>query len=426
MPNRRATLLKPADVLAPGALVREQVALMVVVAVTLFVRIAFISTLRNEYYFADTVEYRANALEMLAGRVLDPSTPRAPVFPAFLAIGYALFGLDNFLALRLMQLVLSVALVLAGVSLGRRVGGPAIGILTGLGIALSPTLVFSNGLLYPTTLYTLLLLCVTLGAWSLAEKPSLLKGLGLGVALALGILTDQVMAAPGAAVFGWLAWQARRGGRAVLFATLLAVATTGVITELYVRSQSSPETGEAPFVGKAQWTLWYARTDVTMRDDRRIQFPLGTEFHPLPAKQFLAREWNYVKTRPLDYAHDFAFEFLHFYWPEVDRLQTTNRFTTRNVRLVGAVHFWPVLVFAMVGLAAGLAKRRDRALLILVSAATAAFYSLFFTQTRYRIPIEPQMTLLAALGFERLWPGLSRWIASGSSGASGASLPHRD
>lgn len=415
MSIRRAALLKPADILMPGSAIREQVALMVVVAVTLFVRVAFISTLRNEYYFADTVEYRANALEMLAGHPLDPSTPRAPVFPAFLALGYALFGLDNFLALRLMQLVLSLVLVLASVSLGRRIGGPATGILTGLGVALSPTLVFSNGLLYPTTLYTLLLLLVTLGAHSIAERPHWLKGLGVGVALALGILTDQVMAAPGLAVFGWLAWQARRGGRAVLVATLIAVATTGAITEAYMRSQASPETGEAPFVGKAQWTLWYARTDVTMRDDRRIQFPIGTEFHPLPAKQFLAREWNYLKTRPLDYAHDFGFEFLHFFWPEVDRLQTTNRFTTRNVRLVGAVHFWPVLVFAIAGIAAGLSKRRDRALLVLVSVATAAFYSLFFTQTRYRIPIEPQMTLLAALGLERVLPRLTKWLSEGDA-----------
>ncbi len=415
MPSRRAALLKPTDILVPGAAVREQIALMVVVAITLFVRVAFISTLRNEYYFADTVEYRQNALDMLAGRPIDPSTPRAPVFPAFLALGYALFGLDNFLALRLMQLALSLVLVLVAVVLGRRVGGPAIGILTGLGVALSPTLVFSNGLLYPTTLYTLLLLLVTFAAHSIAERPSWRKGIGLGLALALGILTDQVMLAPGLAVLGWLAWQARRGGRAVLLATLLAAGTAGGITEAYMRSQAAPETGEAPFVGKAQWTLWYARTDVTMRDDRRIQFPIGTEFHPLPAKQFLAREWNYAVTRPLDYAHDFAFEFLHFYWPEVDRLQTTNRFTTRNVRLVGAVYFWPVLVLSLVGIAASLSRRRDRALLVLVSAATAAFYSLFFTQTRYRIPVEPQMVLLGALGLERLRPWLSRWIASGPS-----------
>ncbi len=414
MPSRRAALLRPIDAVMPNALARERLALWIVLAITLFARLAFISTLRNEYYFADTAEYRANAIDMLAGRAPDPSTPRAPVFPAFLAIGYGLFGLDNFLALRLMQLALSVALVLAGVALGRRVGGPAIGLLTGLGIALSPTLVFSNGLLYPTTIYTLLLVLVTLGALVMAERPGVWNALGTGTALALGILTDPVMVAPGAAVFAWTAWRARGRGRALLFATLLAAVTAGGLTEAYMRSQKSPDTGEAPFLGKAQWTLWWARTDVTMRDDRRIQFPIGTEFQPLPAKVFLQREWNYLRTRPVDYAHDFAFEFGHFFWPGVDRLQTTNKFTTPSIRAVGAIHFWPVLLFAIAGLALGAAKMRDRMLLVLVSVATAVFYSFFFTQTRYRIPVEPQMTLLAALGFERLWPGLSRWLSSGT------------
>ncbi|MFN8589794.1 MAG: glycosyltransferase family 39 protein [Candidatus Eisenbacteria bacterium] len=413
MPNRRAALLSPIDAVMPGALARERVALWIVLAITLFTRIAFISTLRNEYYFADTAEYRANAIDMLAGRAPDPSTPRAPVFPAFLAVGYALFGLDNFLALRLMQLVLSVALVLAGVALGRRVGGPAIGLLTGLGIALSPTLVFSNGLLYPTTIYTLLLVFVTLGALAMAEKPGFWNSIGTGAALALGILTDPVMIAPGAAALGWTAARSLRTGRALFFATLLAAVTAGGLTEAYMRTQKSPDTGEAPFLGKAQWTLWWARTDVSMRDDRRIQFPIGTEFHPLPAKVFLDREWNYVRTRPLDYVQDFAHEFGHFFWPGVDRLQTTNRFTTPSVRAVGAVHFWPVLLFGIAGLVLGVAKFRDRMLLVLVSVATAAFYSFFFTQTRYRIPVEPQLTLLAALGFERLWPGVTRWLSSG-------------
>ncbi len=95
MPSRRAALLRPIDAVMPNALARERLALWIVLAITLFARLAFISTLRNEYYFADTAEYRANAIDMLAGRAPDPSTPRAPVFPAFLAIGYGLFGLDK-------------------------------------------------------------------------------------------------------------------------------------------------------------------------------------------------------------------------------------------------------------------------------------------------------------------------------------------
>jgi hypothetical protein len=66
-----------------------------------------------------------------------------------------------------------------------------------------------------------------------------------------------------------------------------------------------------------------------------------------------------------------------------------------------------VLVLAVVGLLAGPASRRDRALLALVPLATAATYALFFTQTRYRVPVEPQITLLAGLGAMRAF----EWFA---------------
>lgn len=186
--------------------------------------------------------------------------------------------------------------------------------------------------------------------------------------------------------------------------------TAGAIAGGYLKSQPPAASGEAAFLDKAQWTLWWARSDPSMRDDRSIQLPLHGEFHALPADQFLRQEWNYVRTRPLAYAHDFAFEFAHFFWPQVDRLQTTNQFTGPSVVIVGAVHFWPVLLLAIVGLLFGLAAGRERVLLMLVTIATAAFYSCFFTQTRYRVPVEPQLTLLAVLGLERLAPGLARWI----------------
>jgi hypothetical protein len=39
------------------------------------------------------------------------------------------------------------------------------------------------------------------------------------------------------------------------------------------------------------------------------------------------------------------------------------------------------------------------------------FYSFFFTQARYRIPIEPQMLVLAALGVQRAFPGVTTFLA---------------
>jgi len=43
--------------------------------------------------------------------------------------------------------------------------------------------------------------------------------------------------------------------------------------------------------------------------------------------------------------------------------------------------------------------------------STAVFYSFFFTQARYRIPVEPQLITLAALGMASAFPRFSGSLA---------------
>ena len=57
------------------------------------------------------------------------------------------------------------------------------------------------------------------------------------------------------------------------------------------------------------------------------------------------------------------------------------------------------------------------ALLAGVVLATAIFYSFFFTQTRYRIPVEPQLVVLAALGMQRAFPRATAWLEGGGARA---------
>lgn len=394
---------------APGKF-RDRLPLAVVLAIAAIPRLLFIYTMGPNYYFADTVEYRAAALAILSGQAPGPYTPRSPAYPALMALGFRLGGVDNVVLVRLMQLALCLLIVVLGTWLGRRIGRRSTGMLTGLGIALSPTLVFVTGLLYPTILYTLALFALTAGAWSLARRPSLRLAAGLGVVLGIGLLTDEVMIAPGVALVGWLLAQARSGGRRVAAAAVTIALVAGAINVGYIRTQATTADGRVQFIGKAQWTLWYARTDSTMVGDHWIHNAPHTPFEVLTTGDFVRREWGFLTTRPVAYLHDWGFEFAHFFWPTVDRLQTSNRFTNPAILLVGALHFWPVLLFGLLGLVAGVAARRDRLLLVTASAATAAFYAFFFTQTRYRIPVEPQLTMLAALGVERAFPGLAAWL----------------
>ena len=380
-------------------------------------RLAFILQMGNRFYFADTAEYEAAAMNLLHGHLPGGNSPRAPLFPLLMAIGFTLGGLKNYTMCRLLQLVLGTALVVTTGRIARRLGGAGAERLALLGAAWAPTLVFTTGMLYPTTLYAILLTGIVAIALQLAEEPTLARGALLGVLIPLGWVTDQVIVAPLAVVLAWLLTQRARAvagsARALLIAGIVAIS---LITP-YLIVQREAYGHKAVFMQKAQFVLYWSRSDHAMDADRRVHVPADSTWKPLPTKAFLAQEWHLIKAQPADYAHDVMWEFLHFFKPMPDRVQTHNRYNQSSILLLGAIYFLPVLLFSLVGALAGNGRRRARVLLVLVVLATAGFYSLFFTQTRYRIPIEPLMIVLAALGLQRLFPRLSGILAGTTPGS---------
>ena len=163
---------------------------------------------------------------------------------------------------------------------------------------------------------------------------------------------------------------------------------------------------------KAQVVLYYARTDPRLAGTRAVR-DTTVLFHPLTTVQFVGREWRLLREQPLPYLSDYVWEFVHFFQPMPDRITTQTAYTSSGAKLVTALYFLPVLILGLVGLLLGAGSTRERRLLALVPISTAALYALFFTQTRYRIPTEPQMLVLAALGVIRLLPRSTAALALG-------------
>ncbi len=387
----------------------------------LLLRFLHMLTLGNQYFFGDTLEYQQAALRLLHG--LDPTAagPRAPLYPLLMALSFRLGGEGNFVATRLLQLVLGLGLMLLVVRLARRAGGRGAGGVAALGIALSPTLLFVTGLLYPTLLYTLLLLAATLVAWELSERPSLAHGVLLGLLAVLGWLTDMVILAPLALIGVWLLSHVRRRGVALVRALAIAGLTVLVLAGPYVWHLRAQQT-DRQFMGKAQAVLHFARTDSVLSVHRHIQMPRGTPFVVLSPRAFLERERGLLAARPWAYLHDYCMEFFHFFQPVPDRVNSVNRYNTQFVLLIGGAYFVVLLTLAVLGLICGAGPLRLRVLLIGVVVATAAFYAVFFTQARYRIPIEPQLIVLAALGVARAFPRVPRFLA-GPAGSDNSGEP---
>jgi tetratricopeptide (TPR) repeat protein len=136
------------------------------------VRLLYLLALRRSPFFAvpvvDAETYVAMARAIASG---DIAFGRAvywqpPLFPYFLALLIAL-GLGP-LGIRLVQFGLGTATAVLIAHLGRRFGGPRVGLFAGLGAALyGPTLFFDGRLLAPTLILCLNTASLALLDWSL-------------------------------------------------------------------------------------------------------------------------------------------------------------------------------------------------------------------------------------------------------------------
>jgi hypothetical protein len=380
----------------------------------LLLRFVHMLTLGNRYFFGDTPEYQSVALRMLHGLGLSEGGPRAPLYPAFMAFSFLIGGEDNFRATRLLQLGLSLVLMLVVVRLARRIGGDGAAAAAAPIIALAPTILFVSGLLYPTLVYSLLLAAVVLTAWELSERPSVWSAGQLALYSVLGWLTDMVILAPLLAIGTWLLFQVNRRGAALARMLLLSGVLTAMLIAPYLSYMRS-HSRDSVFMAKAQAVLHFARTDTLISTPRLVTMPFGTPFEALTPKQFLHREARLFLAHPGPYLHDLANEFLHFFQPIPDRITTVNRYNTSLVLFLGGMYFVVLLTVAVLGLVFGAGPLRARVLLALVIVSTAAFYSLFFTQARYRIPVEPMLVVLAALGVARAFPRFTALFHGGAS-----------
>jgi hypothetical protein len=132
-----------------------------------------------------------------------------------------------------------------------------------------------------------------------------------------------------------------------------------------------------------------------------------------------------VMDRGMIMAGRFASEFLHFWKLYPDRVamsqpglrdrihekdqrvvQSTIFSPSTLINLVSILSTGPLFFFALIGtVTMGLCKARRRELTMLwtIILSFAVGYSFFFTQTRYRIPIEPYITILSAYGLVQSW-----------------------
>jgi len=86
-----------------------------------------------------------------------PSSMRPPLYPAFLATVYLLFGVENYQAVRSIQAIMGLGLAIAVYLLAKRMYSVRVGVWAGAFCCFYPSLLFSANFLLTETLFSLLL-----------------------------------------------------------------------------------------------------------------------------------------------------------------------------------------------------------------------------------------------------------------------------
>jgi 4-amino-4-deoxy-L-arabinose transferase-like glycosyltransferase len=135
---------------------------------------------------------------------------RPPLYPALVAAIYRVFGSENYTAVRVVQLLLSLVTVVIVYRIGCLVWSPRVGMWAAAAVCFYPSLLAYNNLLLSEVLFTL---CVVTLTWLIVEsieRRSLKLLVVVGFVLGVGALTRSILwlFAPILGVYLFLVWDA--------------------------------------------------------------------------------------------------------------------------------------------------------------------------------------------------------------------------
>lgn len=329
-----------------------------------------------------------------------------PLYPLLLSGLYELGG-HSALAQRSLGLVLGTITLVLVALLGRRVGGPRVGLVAALLYAIYPLMIAVDGDLMSETLYGPLIASMLLASFAVLDRPSVRRALVLGALIGLASLTRSegllfvvFLALP-------VAWRARpswRGRGTLALATLVAFAL--VLAPWVIRNQNAfgrfvlVSTNDATVLAGANCNSAYHGVNLGGWDFTCVA-PRTTTNEAAQAaiwrRQGLDYARHHISRLPLVMAVRFA-----RVWDLWQPRRQARDFA--EGRLVGVEEAGVLVYYVLIGLAIpglyALRRRRDSVLLVLLAPAVVVSVSavLGYGIPRLRHAFEISLLVLAAAG----------------------------
>ncbi|MFI5362972.1 MAG: glycosyltransferase family 39 protein [Elusimicrobiota bacterium] len=375
-------------------------------ALALTLRLAFLAVWQwkglGDVYGRDLYYYLAQAwLGWKPMPVFDATHP--PLYTMFLAAVLGLFRSPNPLPVLVLQCLFGAACVPLLRRLGARLVDEPTSRRAALLLAVDPALIFFAPLLQTETFFIILELGFFFFLLKLLDEPLSWRHAALGLWGGLCALCRSVFGAYPAFLFLAL-WRTRGFGRAFAFCALLGVGW--FVPAIAWTSRNYVKYGQlVPMSAQMGWTLYEGftldREEVARRPyDMAVETGrLGITSNMDAGRYFMAKTKAFVRAHPLSAARIVVGKAFLFWRP-----------------IPYAPHAWwqraglgaYYLVLFALALAGASAVRRFPAwapIWALFAYLTAA-HSVFFTELRYRLPLDPFLCVLAAAGLAvlaRVW-----------------------
>jgi 4-amino-4-deoxy-L-arabinose transferase-like glycosyltransferase len=364
---------------------------------------------REFHLLANTLARSGRYLEPLLYLYRDRSIPTAekpPLYPALLALPSTL-GLDSYDAHRVASCLMGTAAVVLIGLLGRRVGGPRLGLIAAAIAAVYPALWMLDGSLRSESLYLPLVALVLLLAYRLHDKPGWRSAALLGGAIGLAALTrsEALLLVP-----LLLPWRRPKLAAAVVAGCFVVVAPWLARNWITFDQPTAISTNEGGLLAGANCPAAYYGDRIGAWSCFPVNDPAwGTNEAVISGHQ---------RSRALEYASDHAGRVPAVVGVRVLRVwdlwkpRSTAAFEAliadRDVTAQRAamLSLYVLVPFAIAG--AVVLRRRGEPLRILVAPIVfvTLVAALSYGSTRFRVAAEPAIVVLAAVGGAAAWDRL--------------------
>lgn len=372
-----------------------------------------------------------------------PTSLRPPLYPALVAGIYRVAGLQNYQAVRLVQIVLGLATAGVVYMLGRKAYGPRAGLIAAGICSLYPSLVGATNLVLTETLFTLLLclFVLTIQQYLLSARRGWLAA--AGATLGLAALTRSVLwlFPPLAAVYlvafsrqrTWLGRLASAATLVLAFGVTLAPWT--IRNTLLQKTFTTVDVmgGRNVMMGNYEYTLQDRPWATIAVTGEQAWHNVLARKHDLAGKtqgqiDKLAMRYaiDYVLVHPAQTIQRSAAKFFDFWQLERELIAGAQqglwgRFSKSSVLVLAAVILGAYVATMVAGIFGAWMRPMEMPLhvfLLLLIVFVTGLHALAFGHSRYHLPLMPLVIVFAAAALDQ-WRSVFRKWKSWSFAAAG-------